>query len=292
MRAFFTSEQWRSIERWLYEHGLMIVAVVAGMLALLWVARILERRIIALVTRSTEHGTPIERENRARTLVGAFHNAASTAIVIGGLLMVLAQLSVEVGVLLGAAGVAGLALAFGAQNLMRDYFYGFFILLENQYTINDVVRIGETTGQVERITLRITVLRSLDGAVHFIPNGQINKVTNLTHEWSRAVVEIGVGFGEDLDRVMDAIAELGKELRGDPAIGPLILEDLQMLGVDAIGDSAVVIKFFIKTRPLQQWTVKRETLRRIKRRFDELKIEIPFPHRTVINRREREPGDQ
>ena len=191
---------------------------------------------------------------------------------------------------MGGAAVFGLAIAFGAQNLIKDYFYGFMILLEQQYTINDVIKIGDIAGQVERITLRMTVLRDLEGRVHFIPHGQINSTTNMTHGWSRALFDIGVAYKEDADRVIDVIEELGCQMRRDPKFGPLILEDLTMLGVDGFGDSAVVIKFFIKTWPLKQWDVKREMLRRIKRRFDELDIEIPFPHRTVYHRHEESGG--
>ncbi len=155
------------------------------------------------------------------------------------------------------------------------------VLLEQQYLINDVVRIGEIVGQVERITLRMTVLRDLEGKVHFIPHGQITTVTNLTHGWSRAVFEIGVAYKESVDRVMDVLNTLSAELRRDEQYRFLILDDPVMLGVDALADSAVVIKFYIQTRPLQQWTIKREMLRRIKNEFDRLGIEIPFPHVTI-----------
>jgi small conductance mechanosensitive channel len=130
----------------------------------------------------------------------------------------------------------------------------------------------------------MTVLRDLEGRVHFMPNGQIVSVTNMTHGWSRALFEIGVAYKENVDNVMSILMALSSELRGDSLYGNMILEDATMLGVDALGDSAVVIKFFIKTRPLQQWAVKRELLRRIKNRFDELGIEIPFPHRTLYHR--------
>jgi small conductance mechanosensitive channel len=157
------------------------------------------------------------------------------------------------------------------------------ILLESQYGLNDVIKVGELSGVVERITLRITVLRGLDGTVHFIPNGQINSVSNMTHGWSRALFNIGVAYKENVDHVMKILMELGKELRRDAQFRYVILDDPEMLGVDHFGDSAVEIKFFIKTRPLKQWAVKRELLRRIKLKFDELGIEIPFPHRTVFH---------
>jgi small conductance mechanosensitive channel len=176
--------------------------------------------------------------------------------------------------------------AFGAQNLIRDYFTGFVIILENQYSMNDVVRIAGTAGMVERITLRMTVLRDIEGTVHFIPNGEIKTVSNMTHGWSRAVFDVGVAYKEDVDRVIDTIIQVGRELRSDPFFKRLILEDLTMLGLDNMGDSAIIIKFFIKTRPLKQWDVKRAMLRRLKKRFDELGIEIPFPHRTVYLRQQ------
>jgi moderate conductance mechanosensitive channel len=133
-------------------------------------------------------------------------------------------------------------------------------------------------------TCRITVLRDLEGCLHFVPNGEIKAVTNMTHGWSRALFDLGVADKEDADQVMDVLMKLAQELRQDSKFGPLILDEPEMLGLDAMADSAILIEFFIKTRPLQQWTVKREMLRRFKRRFGELGIEIPFPHRTVYVR--------
>ncbi len=273
----------RNMLQWLLDHGPRLLAIVIGMIFLHWLSRVFTRRLIHLMSRSSMRGTKEEREDRARTLVGVFHNAASVAIFIGGFLMVFQEIGVPIAPLMGGAAVVGLAVAFGAQNLIRDYFYGFVILLENQYKLNDVVKIGELAGQVEQITLRMTVLRDLEGRALFIPNGEITSVTNMTHGWSRALFDVGVAYKEDVDEVMEILSDLGRQLRRDPTYSPLILEDLTMLGVDAFGDSAVVIKFFIKTRPLQQWTVKREFLRRVKNKFDELGIEIPFPHRTVYH---------
>ncbi|MGE3776415.1 MAG: mechanosensitive ion channel family protein, partial [Pirellulaceae bacterium] len=186
--------------------------------------------------------------------------------------------------IVGGMAVLGLAIAFGIQNLMRDYFSGFVILMESQYAINDVVKIGNFGGLVERVTLRLTQLRDLDGTVHFIPNGQISTVSNLTHGWSRAVFDIPVAMDEDIDRAGQVLLELGKELRGDPAFRDLILDDPEMLGVEMFTDSAMVLRLLIKTRPLRQWTVKREMLRRIKKRFDAEGIEIPFPTQVVYQR--------
>jgi small conductance mechanosensitive channel len=276
----------RNIGRWMLEHGPPVLAILAGMAALLWLMRALRGRLVAIIARGTDRGTSEERENRAATLVSVFRSAATVAITVGGGLMVLTEVGVDIVPLMGGVAVVGLAVAFGAQNLIRDYFSGFMILLENQYGINDVVQISGISGQVERVTLRITVLRDIHGVVHFVPNGQISSVSNKTHEWSRALFEIGVAYKEDVDAVMRVLKELGRELRADPAFADLILEDLEMLGVDALGESAVVIKFYLKTRPLKQWAVKREMLRRIKRRFEDLGIEIPYPHRALLVRQE------
>ncbi len=278
----------RNLLRWAIDHGLKIVGILAAMVAMLWISRLFTRRVVKLMAQSGIRGSREEREARANTLVGVFHNAISVSVYIGGILMLLQEVGIPIGPLLGGAAIFGLAVAFGAQNLVRDYFYGFVILLENQYKLNDVVRIGDVSGQVERITLRMTVLRDLEGCVHFVPNGNITTVTNMTHGWSRALFDVGIAYKEDVDRVIDVIQAVGRELRADPGFRLMILEDLEMLGVDAFGDSAVVIKFLIKTRTLKQWAVKREMLRRLKNKFDELGIEIPFPHRTLYHRVEGE----
>jgi small conductance mechanosensitive channel len=278
----------RNLRAWALSHGVKVLGILIAMVVLLWLARVLEHRIVAFFVSRSGPRSAVEREDRAKTLVSAFRNAASLAIVVGGSLMILSEIGLPIAPLLGGAAVLGLAVAFGAQNLVRDYFTGFMILLENQYSINDVIKVGGVAGLVERITLRVTVLRDLEGAVHFVPNGQITTVSNLTHGWSRVVLDIGVAYKEDIDRVTQVIQDIGREVCSDPDLKPLILGDLEVLGVDALTDSAVVIKALIKTRPLQQWTVKRALMRRLKMKFDELGIEIPFPHRTIFHR--REPG--
>ncbi len=274
----------RNMWRWLLLRGPRVGGILLAMIAIAWACRVAENRLVGLIARRGGPGTAEDRENRARTLVGIVHSATTVAVYAGGGLMILTEVGVNIVPLMGGAAVLGLAVAFGAQNLIRDYFYGFMILLESQYTINDVVKIGDVSGQVERITLRVTVLRGLDGSAHFVPNGEITRVTNMTHGWSRALFDIPVAYKEDVDRVMGELVELAKELRRDPDYRGQILEMPEMLGVNEFGESAVVIKFLIKTRPLKQWAVKRELLRRIKKRFDELGIEIPFPHRTVYHR--------
>lgn len=165
--------------------------------------------------------------------------------------------------------------------MIRDLINGLFILIEGQYRINDVVKIGEYGGLVESIDLRITTLRDLEGRVIIIPNGEIKTVVNYTKEFAQALLNIGVAYKENVDRVMDVIKDVGNEMRGDEYFGKLILDELEMLGVDDFADSAVIIKFRMKTLPIKQWEVMREFRRRLKNKFDELGIEIPFPHRTL-----------
>ena len=276
----------RNIVRWLVTRGPAILAILLAMALLHWLIGRFSQRIADLIVKRGNRGSQAERDDRANTLVGVFQNAATAVILIGGGIMVLDQAGIPIAPILGGAAVLGLAISFGAQNLVSDFFYGFMILIENQYKLNDVIKINDHSGQVERITLRMTALRDLEGNLHFIPNGQIDSVVNMTHGWSRALFDIGVAYKENVDQVMSVIMDVGKEMRKDPRFRMLILEDPTMLGVDSFADSAVVIKFFIKTRPLQQWAVKRELLRRLKNRFDELGIEIPFPHRTVYHHHE------
>lgn len=278
----------RNIAAWLLDHGPRIAAILLFVMGFLWVSKRIETRLVTFMSHRGGRGSPEEQENRARTLVGVFHNATSVIIIVGAVLMVLDEIGIPIGPLMGGAAVFGLAVAFGAQTLIKDFFTGFMILLEQQYMVNDVVRIGDIAGQVERISLRTTVLRDLEGCVHFIPHGQITTATNMTHGWSRALFNIGVAYKENVDRVIAVLTELARQMRTDREFGPLILEDPTMLGVDSFGDSSVVIRFHIKTKPLKQWLVRRELLRRIKNKFDELGIEIPFPHRTVYHHYENE----
>jgi len=222
-----------------------------------------------------------EQTLRFKTIVRLFHWVGSIAIIGAGLYMVLENFGVNVAPLLAGAGIVGLAFGFGGQYLIRDLINGIFILLEGHYNVNDIVKIGEFAGVVESINLRITVLRDAEGRLIVIPNGDVKTVVNLTKDYSRAVLSIGIAYKENVDKVMDVIKRIGSEIRGDSYFGKLILEDLEMLGVDDFADSQVTIKFRIKTLPSKQFEIARELRRRIKNRFDELGIEIPFPHRTL-----------
>ena len=174
---------------------------------------------------------------------------------------------------------------------MKDYFTGFFLLLENQIRQGDVVKLGDHAGLVEEVTLRYVQLRDYDGNVHFVPNGTISTVVNMSRGYAQAVVDIGVGYGEDIDRVMEVMREVGAEMRADPVHAGRILDALEIAGVDKWDNSAVVIRARFRVAPLEQWNVKRDYLRRLKRAFDERGIEIPFPQRTLHIARRKAQGD-
>jgi small conductance mechanosensitive channel len=178
-------------------------------------------------------------------------------------------------------GIAGLAIGFGAQSLVKDVITGFFLMLENHYRVGDVLRTAGVAGRVEAVTLRVTTLRDLQGRVHVIPNGQIDTLTNFTKDWSRTVLDIGVAYKEDVDEVIEVLKGVGEELRKDEQFKALIMEPMNILGVEDFGDSQVTIRMFFTTQPLKQWDVAREFRRRVKNAFDEHGIEFPFPHRTL-----------
>ena len=271
----------RNMLQWSVEHGPRILVIVFGMFLLNRLASFFALRSVKLVTTSSGRGSKMEKENRAKTLVGVFQNASTVGIFIAGVMMVLEEVGANITVLMGGVAVIGLAVAFGAQNLIKDYFYGFVMLLENQYMLNDTVRVGGVSGQVERITLRMTVLRDSNGVVHFIPNGTINSVSNETHGWSRAVCEIAVGYNESLDRVIDILQTIGQELHADAEFGRLLLEPPTQPALENLGEFAVNLKMAVKTLPNKHGAVKQEWLKRIKNRFEELGIRHPFPQRMI-----------
>jgi small-conductance mechanosensitive channel len=281
MAEFLRSIPWADLVDW------QEVAADAVRIALIILLSLVGYRIVKLMTRRLERDVededPIDkrrREQRLRT-VASLLNSVAAAIIAGiALLMILATF-VEIGPLLATAGVAGLAFSFGAQSLVKDIITGVFLMLEEQFAIGDVVRIKDVTGLVERITLRTTVLRDVEGTVHVIPNGEITLLSNLTKGWSKAVLDIGVAYKEDVDRVLDVIREECGKLWQDEEWSEIILEEPEVPGVQALGDSAVVLRVIFKTLPLKQWDIAREYRRRIKRRFDDEGIEIPFPHRTI-----------
>ncbi|MEO8836191.1 MAG: mechanosensitive ion channel family protein [Caldimonas sp.] len=255
---------------------------IIGILIAAWIALALAQRSIrALRVRVSTRFDDREAVKRAETLGRVFRYLASVVITLVAAMLVLAELGVSVAPILGAAGVVGLAVGFGAQSLVKDYFTGFFLLLENQIRQGDVVQLGDHSGLVEEVTLRYVRLRDYDGNVHMVPNGMITAVVNMSRGFAQAVVDVGVGYGEDLDRVMDVMRAVGADLRADTKHAARILDDLEVAGVERWDESAVVIRARFRVAPLEQWTVKREYLRRLKRAFDEQGIEIPFPQLRV-----------
>lgn len=232
-----------------------------------------------------------EAEKRAKTL-GKIINSAGLVLVSGiAIMMTLSEFGINITPIITGAGIAGLAVGFGAQNLVRDIISGFFLIFEDQIRVGDSVRINGTGGTVEAIKLRTTILRDLEGVVHIFPNGEIKQVANMTKEFSYYVIDVGVAYKENVDGVMQVLEKTGEELARDPDFSPLILAPLEILGVDDFADSQVKIKIRIKTVPQKQWTVGRELRRRIKNTFDSKGIEIPFPHVSVDFRQAGKPSD-
>lgn len=232
---------------------------------------------------------PAEFEKRINTIVMIFNKFIFILLWIFGVIVFLGTLGISTSPFLAIFGVFGLALGFGAQNLISDIISGIFILIENQIRVGDVAVINGTGGVVESINLRTIVLRDLMGIVHVFPNGSIETLANRTKEWSAFVFDLGVAYRENIDWVMEVIQQVGEELQLDPEWGPMVLEPLEIFGLDQFGDSAIIIKGRIKTEPGMQWKVGREFNRRIKKTFDALAIEIPFPHTSLYMGAETKP---
>jgi len=280
MPEFLKTLDWESMSKVAITHGLRVGLV----LVLAFVAYRLVAIIVTRVEKSIQDEDPTtqsEVEKRAETLGRIVRQVSLVVILLVSGMLIMREFGFEIGPLLAGAGIAGVAVGFGAQNLVRDLITGFFLLFENQVRVGDVVEVAGKSGLVEALNLRTTVLRDLGGNVHVIPNGSIDTVTNMTREWARALLDVGVAYKENVDHVMDTLREVGKTMEEDPEWQNKILEPLEILGVDAFADSSVNIRIMMKTRPLMQWSVGREMRRRIKNRFDELGIEIPFPHVTL-----------
>lgn len=252
---------------------IVVLAIVARMAAGRLI-RLVRRRIAANVDDAAE-------ARRLETVSRALRYAASAVILLIAGLVILSELGVSIAPILGAAGIVGIAIGFGAQSLVKDYFAGFFLLLENQIAKGDVVKIADHGGLVEDVTLRYVRLRDYSGNVHYVPNGLITTVTNMSREFGYALMDVGVAYREDLEQVFAAIRETGDALQRDPAWAARILEPLEIAGVENLADSAVVVRCRFKVRVLEQWSVRREFLRRIKAAFDAHGIEIPFPQLTL-----------
>jgi moderate conductance mechanosensitive channel len=260
----------------------IVLILVIGIMIIRALARILPPLIERFLSRRSGPEAMVgEAEKREQTLTRAAIGTVNVVIIAVMVFMILSELGLDLAPLLATAGVAGIAIGFGAQTLVKDFFSGIFILLEDQYRVGDVVRIGNISGQVEDISLRRTLLRDLDFIVHTIPNGEVQIASNFTKEKSRVNLNISVAYKEDLDKVIDLINQVGQGMSEDPYFGTLIRDPLQVLRVDAFEESGIAIKVIGETLPIRQWEVAGEFRRRIKRAFDEQGIEMPFPHLTV-----------
>jgi small conductance mechanosensitive channel len=260
----------------------ILLISVAAWILLIVVKLLLGRLQRSLISRASEQGEmATEAAKRIETLIRLLRQAMTIIVWVIVGLVILRELNVEIAPILASAGVVGLAVGFGAQNLVRDVISGFFMILENQIRVGDVAIVNGTGGLVERVSFRTIVLRDEAGTVHVFPNGTITTLANMTQEWSAYVFEIRVAYREDVDKVMTVMRDVGAALRKDETFGALMVEDIEIYGVDSFQDSAVVIKGRLRTRPIKQWNVGREYRRRLKLAFEREGIEIPFPYHSI-----------
>lgn len=271
---------WKHFTDWMETHGLMLLLIVVAAIILQRISNhIIEKTVRKLVLRGNRsEKDEVQRED---TLIQVVESTVTILIWVTTALMLLSESGVAIGPLLAAAGIAGVAVGFGGQYLIRDIISGFFILIENQYRTDDVVCFDGTCGLVENMSLRMTTLRDLDGTVHHVPHGEIKKVSNLSKHFARVNMDIGVSYSSNLEHVIAVVNRVGQELADDPAWKDQIIKAPQFLRVDDFADSAVVIKILGDTLPLKQWDVSGELRLRLKIAFDKEKIEIPFPQRVI-----------
>jgi moderate conductance mechanosensitive channel len=258
------------------------IIVVMSLIALKLLRLMVNRAVQRIMDR---HDQPArELKLKADTLSRVIESAGRMLIMLIATMMVLSNIGLDIGPLLASAGVAGLAIGFGAQSLIRDFISGFFILLEDQYGVGDVITVNDATGTVEHLSLRRTMLRGIDGTVITIPNGEILQVSNLTKDWARAVLDMDISYDDDIDRAIKVIQEELEGIETDEQIGDVIIAPAEVLGVVALGEYQVTIRAWVKTKPMEQWGVQRELFKRLKQALDRNEITIPFPHQVTLIR--------
>jgi small conductance mechanosensitive channel len=282
---------WESIivkaSKWLLTDGLKILLILILMFVFIKIAHLVMESLFRRFQKGKREGDD-EFKKRADTLSSIAGSILTVCIVVIAVITIMGLLDIPTGPVLASAGIVGVALGFGAQHLVKDVISGFFILFDDQIRVGDVVQIAGKGGLVEKINLRMTILRDLAGNVHYVRNGEIDVVTNMTKEYGRYVFEVGVAYREDVDEVIEVIKEVDENLRNDPEYRDDILEPIEILGLDQFADSAIIIKARNKTKPIRQWAVGREFNRRLKKKFDEKDIEIPFPHMTLYMGQDRQ----
>lgn len=281
----FTPEFFQKVLAWLLTTGLKIVLIVVVALILQKVVRRLGLRLEKIFLKRREDDESIKR---SKTLSNLIIKSVNIFITIIAAITILGALDIQIGPILATAGVAGLAVGFAAQSLVKDIINGFFIILWDQIRVGDVVQVAGISGAVEDLNLKMTVLRSLEGNVHFIPNHLIDVVSNMTKEFSRYVFDIGVSYFEDVDEVIETMKEVDEELRTDPQFSEDILAPLEILGLDKFDDSAVIVRGRTTTKAGKQWGIGREFNRRLKKAFERKGISIPFPHLTLFAGEDKE----
>lgn len=269
----------KGAQKWLITTGLKVILIIIITLILIRLNRVLAKRLEAFFLKEKKDEDSLKR---AKTLSTVFRQFLNAIVIIISSLTVLSALDIQIGPLLATAGVAGVALGFAAQSLVKDFIHGFFLIIWDQIRVGDVVEVAGKSGVVESINFKMTVLRDLAGNVHYIPNSKIEVVTNMSKEYSGFVYDVNVSYFEDVDEVMKTMQAVDEEMRQDPAFSADILAPLEIFGLDRFEDSSVVIRARTKTRPLQQWRVAREFNRRLKQAFDRKNISIPFPHLTLF----------
>jgi small conductance mechanosensitive channel len=277
-----------TIRNWVAAHTQNVLRI-ALILVMAWLVSRVLRSIIRRIERLSDDGDPnttSELEKRAATISRILRQASAVLVWSVTLMLVLGEIGIDLKPILAGAGILGLAVGFGAQTLVKDVITGFFILLENQIRVGDTVTAAGCTGVVESVNLRTTVLRDYDGTTHIIPNSSITVVTNATRDWSRALLDIGVAYREDIDRCEMVLREVGSSIEKDPAFAKKLAGSFEYPGVVKLDDSAVVLRVLVKTQAHEGPAVLRELRRRVKKGFDAAGIEIPFRHVKIINDRQ------
>lgn len=285
---WMTEKFYANVKEWFTQEFLSVIILTLGFIITLIVYSLVIRRVRRSILKRAEKITVkkndpkgAETVKRLTTLIGIVELGGKLVLWFIFILMFLNKVGVNIAPILTSAGILGLAIGFGAQELVRDFISGFFILLEDQVRVGDVAVINGTGGLVEKIALRTITLRDFSGVVHIFQNGKINSLSNMTKEWSAMVFDVGVAYKEDTDRVLEVMRNIGEEMASDPEWSEKIIEPIEIFGLDRFADSALVMKARLKTLPIEQWAVGREYRRRLKAAFDQKGIEIPFPHTTV-----------
>ncbi len=279
------SEIWKEYSEqflpWLMTHGIRIVGILIGAYVINMVLRRSIDKIVRLSVKRDQYESAEGERKREDTLIRIFTWTTGIVILLVTVMMVLQQLGVPIGPMLAGAGIVGLAVGFGGQYLIRDIITGFFMIMENQYRIGDIVILDSTSGLVEDISLRMTTLRDINGTVHHVPHGDIRRVSNQSKMFARINLNVGVAYHSNLDHVIKVMNDTGMTLAEDPQYADFIIKPPQFLRVDDLGDSAIIMKIVGDTVPHKQWEITGELRKRLKNAFDQNGIEIPFPQRVV-----------